>query len=1384
MGRSKTQPRRQPTSATIVGTAAHAAASPSILPCQESNGAVVTPPKQEAKRRRGKLKKDRHQQGTEEEEDGDVFFDEDVPTKRIKFTDDADATSSVRRRVIFEDEEESDDTASTKNDILTIIDPTQNGDFITIIHVPSSHVHRHEFPSNSFELMHYHLPNTKIVIIDSSTSAASPNLDRHDSITEAQYGAGEKITLTNKCSLETLLQYCNTALAVNKAATDTTIDIKSILKAVEHDVLAITLSSTNSATILSIHLLQVNSLIHSNSKMKILCPSILTPRVLRQSKKNISNPAYITIQALGGMYPGSILDDVAKSCRVNETITQQTRSNESITAGMVYSVVDNVHYNTMHEIAQQEQPLDIPCLVPKLRPYQEAAVRWMLQRETDSSSELLSEEWELCWYVIVQQDTDECDLCDSKSSRQEITAMKCKIIPLTVWKNNAKSSQDDEYVLCNPFTSQVAITYDDAKYLTLGTSKTVYHNKGGILAESMGLGKTVEVIACILANPSPLLDNTVANVGNNNVQSQSQSYDHAEEAIRIYQSKTIIESRATLIVTPPSILTQWEREIAQHTRHPLTGKPLKVIIYPGVKELCDSRSSSKELMNPRVLADADVVLVSFQVLNNDIGHSDDNPYTASNRASGSSRLRHAKRHVVLPSPLCSIKFHRVCLDEAQRIEAPTTSSARMARKLITDKRWCVSGTPIGRHNLNDLYGLFLFLSFGPFDEKDWMQTLVPSQGDAMKRLSHLLKKVMWRSTKQNSNVREQMGIPEQVEKKVLLKFTSIEKHWYERQYQEAVGSIKHWSDAGRLDKLHHELNKLRAACCHPQVGASGIGGRGVNKILSMEEILIKLIEDSKVRCEEAQRIAVLHTNGMACLSRLKSECEESDEAKKMLMARSLKTYQSAIDLMDESAEPTMLLGKAILSGSIGFRLSDKVVNCDALRVDWQMKCIKEAWSDFNFTTSKRVSCVKIRPRWTLPDDIDSSWAVLQPQKCILQMSSAPDGGCFVDVGSVLLTANGVEENSCKEISGSRGKSKAYRLVIKSYHPIPSTSLMQPSNYYVGLDLEFFEPKISDDPLQRLHTLHNSSDVLSSMLQDTNVQTGNFNYETETARLKKIEDEAQTIHDSYMARAQAVHRQKQLNLSTFKLAREKCEEELNDLSNDSERDWYEDILGWLAIYGSAGQQREMVEAVKSELESYFGNMIAERTGIQELSQIMIRSGRFPTFNNISGLHAALQLRIQQDRDTIGFNVAKECLETIAKLPGSPSTGEVIENSHCQRCREDWEQTGPTCKHCLLEDDLNNVEKHFNDPEISCVLKAIRKVVEDQVGKSYGRHKSYMRIIQRRAAKHTELQRLVREEIKAAKSFWRAHFDLLSDIDELNQCKRAMRLRRDGECVFTD
>lgn len=76
-------------------------------------------------------------------------------------------------------------------------------------------------------------------------------------------------------------------------------------------------------------------------------------------------------------------------------------------------------------------------------------------------------------------------------------------------------------------------------------------------------------------------------------------------------SKKLINSKATLIITPSSILDQWVHEINHHVNS------IKVLIYPGIKEMCFAKNKSIpdiSLSHVRNLIDADIILTTFEAL--------------------------------------------------------------------------------------------------------------------------------------------------------------------------------------------------------------------------------------------------------------------------------------------------------------------------------------------------------------------------------------------------------------------------------------------------------------------------------------------------------------------------------------------------------------------------------------------------------------------------------------------------------------------------------------------------------------------------------------------------------------------------------------------------
>ncbi|KAL3777625.1 LOW QUALITY PROTEIN: hypothetical protein ACHAW5_006776 [Stephanodiscus triporus] len=355
--------------------------------------------------------------------------------------------------------------------------------------------------------------------------------------------------------------------------------------------------------------------------------------------------------------------------------------------------------------------LAVPGLVPVLHPYKVAAVCWMLEREHMVDA---GDEWELCWFILIEHPPVKTSTGDEGGGGRD-AVVRSNVMLLPKWKN-IKSSPDERWVFCNPFSGWMAGSYGEAKCMMLGNEGNG-SVMGGILAESMGLGKTVKVITCILANPSPQslhttpsqhilvqvesasgadavgkslhpISNTAVSshremINSNNLLAkpcvdticicgQSTTFagclswvvcerchggmhgrcagfeseeelasktkynsaagvmmcpsDHCATCVAAAISQndgtSIIYSRATLIVTPHAILVQWQSEISRHTKEPLSGRLLKVVIYLGVRDLCPN---------------ADVVLMTFQTLMSELVHSNENPFAGFTK--GQSCLR-------------------------------------------------------------------------------------------------------------------------------------------------------------------------------------------------------------------------------------------------------------------------------------------------------------------------------------------------------------------------------------------------------------------------------------------------------------------------------------------------------------------------------------------------------------------------------------------------------------------------------------------------------------------------------------------------------------------------------------------------------------------------
>jgi E3 ubiquitin-protein ligase SHPRH len=440
---------------------------------------------------------------------------------------------------------------------------------------------------------------------------------------------------------------------------------------------------------------------------------------------------------------------------------------------------DSVHVpDAEGDEAREAAQIHVEGLNSKLYPFQQRTTAWLLRREG----------------VDLKGNTLPPQAPPSQHGFIKVSGLDGQIFYINSWLGAATTRE----------------------YVFKGAHTTV---RGGLLAEEMGLGKTVEIVALMLLNRR-----RSAEVGQ-------------------LDSSSLTKSKATLIISPVSIQQQWKSEIEVHAPE------LRVMIYDGVKSM--AKDASEQDMVDRLMC-YDVVLCSYTVLSGEIYYASVEP---------ERKLRHAKQYEKRRSPLVLIDWWRCVLDECQMVESGVSQAAQTANQIPRQNAWAVSGTPM-RKDAKDLYGLLTYLRIQPYNYTHLLfERLTWKYKDIFREL---FSTIALRHTK--GLIKAELELPRQSRFVINMPFTPVEENHYSTMFQEMCSDCElsiegaplkeDWNpnDKAVVEKMRSWLARLRQTVLHPEVGDRNRRalGQSHGPLRTVEEVLQVMTDqnDAALRAEE------------------------------------------------------------------------------------------------------------------------------------------------------------------------------------------------------------------------------------------------------------------------------------------------------------------------------------------------------------------------------------------------------------------------------------------------------------------------------------------------------------------------------------------------------
>lgn len=317
---------------------------------------------------------------------------------------------------------------------------------------------------------------------------------------------------------------------------------------------------------------------------------------------------------------------------------------------------------------------------------------------------------------------------------------------------------------------------------------------GGLLADMMGLGKTLSILSLIIASTAESRE-------------WAKGIPHSD---LVRDSPGIRNTKTTLLVVPLSAVNNWVMQVREH----LATDALSFYVFHG----------SSRTTNVDELSQYDLVITTYSIILSEL--------------SGRS-----KRGV---SPLTKMNMFRIVLDEAHTIREQSAAQTQAIFRLNSQRRWSVTGTPV-QNRLEDLFSVTKFLRLFPYDDRSKFGALIISRfktGDAtvLASLRVLVDSFTLR------RVKDKIDLPARRDQIITLTFSEGEKQLHEFFRKESnvmMQVIAGDNNAKMKGRMYHHV--LKAMMILRQISAHGkelldnedrekIKGISANDAIDLEEV--------------------------------------------------------------------------------------------------------------------------------------------------------------------------------------------------------------------------------------------------------------------------------------------------------------------------------------------------------------------------------------------------------------------------------------------------------------------------------------------------------------------------------------------------------------------